>query len=464
MAREDFRLVADVPVDDILLDTHNARIRAGTDQNDCILRILRKKDQLLALCENIAQYGLTTMPILATPNTDGTYVVKDGNRRTTALKLLNHPTTCPDPDLVPKLTQIAATHKNFPSKVDLTVTDNEDAMIREVLSRHQGEMGGIGQMGWSAYLRTLYLLNHGHTPEYKRPGQFALWAEGQGIYVDDEFPISSLQRFFTLDNLRLLGFEVNGNDELSLNLPLATVKQMTIKVVNDFGQGKNVNEVFTPEQAKTYIDEVRASAGVHSPTSRTNPVTTPPASPQPSPPGTAEMSTSEPASAPSASPTPNSGTPRPRPASTPATSAADRKKIFGSRSPGIAIPGDEYPKAQTIVAELRKLDLTKFSLAATFLLRGLIEVSDARYRTTYSLPDTQALAKNIRKSVEHMHANGKLSEAERDIVLRVCSNDGAMIEIETLQKMLHKSTHNSSREFVNTLWDNLKCFVVACWA
>jgi hypothetical protein len=120
------------------------------------------KDQSLILGKNV------TVPILASPNEDGTYTVKDGNRRTTALKLLNNPALCPEPDLVPKITKIATAHKNFPSQVDLTVTNNESVMISEVLSRHQGEMAGAGQMGWSAYLRTLYLLNHDHPAEYKR--------------------------------------------------------------------------------------------------------------------------------------------------------------------------------------------------------------------------------------------------------------------------------------------------------
>lgn len=165
MARSDFLVVSDVAIEDIMLDVHNARIRAGADQNDCIRRILRKRDQFLAICESIAKDGLTTMPILASPNGDGTYTVKDGNRRTTALKLLNNPDLCPEPELITKIEKIVSLHKNFPSRVDLTVTDNEPAMIREVLSRHQGEMGGAGQMGWSAYLRTLYLLNHDHPAE-----------------------------------------------------------------------------------------------------------------------------------------------------------------------------------------------------------------------------------------------------------------------------------------------------------
>lgn len=351
-------------------------------------------------------------------------------------------------------------------------------MIREVLSRHQGEIGGVGQMGWSAYLRTLYLLNHGHIPEYKRPGQYALWAEGQGIFVEDEFPISTLQRFFTVENLRLLGFDIDGQDELTLNTLEAVARQMATKVVGDFGRGKSVNEVFTPEQARHYIDEVRAFAGLP-------PAPSAPSGPAPAnatPPSTSSTpSTPVAPSAPSggsASDTSGGGggggasgvsTPAPtnsppRGASTPATAAADRKKVFGSRTPGIAIPGTGYPKEQTIVAELRGLDLSKFPLAATMLMRALIEASDSYYRTKNSLPDQKKLAENIKKSAQHMLANGKLTASEEDMVKRLCHTNGAMVEIEALQKMVHRSTHNLSRQFVNTLWDNIGCFVRACWS
>lgn len=467
MARSDFRVVADVAVENIMLDPHNARIRAGADQNDCIRRILRKRDQFLAICESIAQDGLTTMPILASPNADGTYTVKDGNRRITALKLLNKPETCPEPDLVPKIAKIATTYKSFPPKVDLTVTDNEPAMIREVLSRHQGEMGGVGQMGWSAYLRTLYLLNHGHTAEYKRPGQYALWAESRGIFVEDEFPISTLQRFFTVDNLRLLGFDIDTNDELKLNLPQTTVQQMTTKVVGEFGRGKNVNEVFTPDQARQYIDEVRAFAGLPPPA--------PSAMPAPAPTSDSPTAASPESATPAATPTSGAGgsslpssaaataSSSSRAAATPIAPAADRKKVFGTRSPGIAIPAASHPKEQTLVAELRALDLSKFPLAATMLMRALIEVSDLHYRSKNTLPDHGTLAKNIKKSAQHMLSDGKLNASEEDMVKRLCNPSGAMIEIETLQKMVHRRTHNLDRQFVNTLWDNIGCFVRACW-
>ena len=62
-----------------------------------------------------------------------------------------------------------------------------------------------------------------------------------------------------------------------------------------------------------------------------------------------------------------------------------------------------------------------------------------------------------------MRDRNSLTESQADIVSRVCNSDGAMIEIETLQRMVHRNTHNLDRRFVNTLWDNIGCFVKVCW-
>jgi hypothetical protein len=297
-------------------------------------------------------------------------------------------------------------------------------------------------------------------------GQYALWAESHGIFVDDDFPISTLQRFFTVDNLRLLGFDVDGDDDLKLNLPNTTVRQMATKVVSDFGGGKSVNEVFTPEQASRYIEEVRASAGLEPSalTAAPTPVdaaATPvgpslSASPSPSSLGTGGTASTPPG--------PSTSSPPPRSPATPAMPAADRKKVFGTKAPGIAIPTTGHPKEQTLMAELRALDLSKFPLAAAMLSRALIELSDYHYRSKNTLSDQGTLAKNIKKSAQHMLTNGRLNASEEDIVKRLCNPSGAMIEIESLQKMIHRHTHNLDRQFVNTLWDNIGCFVRACWA
>ncbi|EJU1397831.1 TPA: ParB N-terminal domain-containing protein, partial [Escherichia coli] len=184
MARKDFTQQIDIPIQNILLDTENARIRAGRDQNNCISRILRQENQMLVLMEDIAENGLTTMPILVMPHSEGKWVVKDGNRRITALKLLNNPDSCPEPHLIPKIKKIKEKyHDNIPTTVDCLSSDNFEAVFKEIIARHSGARNGAGQYDWFAYMRTIYLLNNGHPTDYKRAGQYMCWAEQEGIDV-----------------------------------------------------------------------------------------------------------------------------------------------------------------------------------------------------------------------------------------------------------------------------------------
>jgi len=119
VTREFFATARQVPVENLLLDTHNARIRSGSDQADCIARILRKPEQLIALAADIAENGLSTTPILVEPTDRRRYIVWDGNRRVTALKLLNDPNLCSVASLRRRFEAIRQKHAgSIPGRVD----------------------------------------------------------------------------------------------------------------------------------------------------------------------------------------------------------------------------------------------------------------------------------------------------------------------------------------------------------
>jgi ParB-like nuclease domain len=476
MSRSHFTLVERVPVGDILLDVGNPRIRAGQDQRQCVERILRKLDHMTALMRDIAERGLTTMPIIVKPTADGHFVVMDGNRRITALKLLNSPETCPDERLKPMLRDLLKKNRaTIPAVVDVMSSESDDAIAMEVLARHSGEQAGVGQVNWSAYLRTVYLLNHGHPPDYKRPGQYALWSEEQGIYIDDEFPITSLQRFFSIENLAQLGFQVDrATDELVSVLPVATVKRMAQFLMSDFESERiKVDDIRRPEQALAYIKTVRAHVGL---------LDTPSSTPAPAPSAPAGApSTGRPTGSPAGDPTaaaqpPTSGagatsppSNAPRAAPTPREPANERSRLFGKGSPGLPIPDSER-KAATIVAEIRTLTVKgdkSAPIAVGMLLRHLIEISDEYYREQHSLGiKSGGLGKSVHSSAAHMKDSQRLTVAECDMVSRL-ANPGTsstdLLHIETLQKMMHRGTHLPTYQLLNTFWDHMAPFIRACW-
>ena len=457
MSRRDFTLVPDVHVTDILLDVENARIRAGRDQADCISRILRKEDQLMTLMESIAREGLSTIPVLVSPNGNDQWVVRDGNRRVTALKLLNDPELCPEARLKPRIRALANKHRgNIEAIIDVLASDDGAAVFREVVARHSGAQGGAGQLDWTAYLRTVYVLHNGHPAEYKRPAQYVFWAEEQGLAVDDDFPISTVQRFFTVANLSLLGFKVD-KDELVPTIPVATAKAMAQRVINDFQLGrerggKSVDDIRTPDQAKAYIAGVRIAAGL-APESETT------ESPSSSLTGRGRPPKASTAAAPIVPAVVSSHAAAP----TPKTSPFERGKLFGRGSPNIAIPEREK-KAAMIVSELRLLSVKETPLAVAGLLRHLIELSDEHYRKKHRLPDKTYLHKNVLASATHMRDSDRLNKAQFDVVSRFASGGAnTLLHIETLQKIMHRDTHFPTYQLLNALWDSIAEFVRACW-
>ncbi len=473
MSRKDFELLKDVALTDLLLDEGNPRIRAAHDQRACIERILRKEDHMVNLMKDIANRGLTTMPIIVMPTGDGRFKVMDGNRRVTALKLLNSPDTCPDERLKPLLRQLLKDHRDvIPETVDVMSSADPKAVSMEVLARHSGAQEGVGQVDWSAYLRNVYLINHGHPPDYKRAAQYALWAEDQDIYVSDDFPISSLHRFFTAENLGFLGFRIDKDtDELVPTLSMAQVRQMAQILMTDFLMDIKVDDVRTPVLAQAYIKTIRNRVGladvtVSAPVNSAKAMGASPgvggafgASVSPAPVPIQEPSTSS-------LPVPASLATK-RAAPTPATPASERDRLFGRSSPGISIPASEV-KAATIVAEIRKLKVRAdraTPLAVGMLLRHLIELSDAHYVAIHTLPG-KPLGKSIFQSAQHMKSAGLLSVSECDIICRLADpgiSNSELLHIETLQKWMHRETHIPSYQALNIFWDAIAPFVRACW-
>ena len=307
-----------------------------------------------------------------------------------------------------------------------------------------------------------------------------MWAEEQGIWVDDEFPITALNRFLTQENIKELGFSIV-DDKLKPNISIDKVKQIAQLLFNDFyTKAATTDTVRTPALASNYVKTVRIRAGLpgsvaeeqQKATSAKNNTTTQnnqhatsqaPNQSNTSPANTNSTSTT------SIPVTPNhqqtSQQPAPRPAPTPVLNSWDRNKLFGTKAPQIPIPSTET-KVTDIVAEIRKLNVKDNPIAVAMLLRGLIELSDKFYRTQNTLTDIGKLGKNITASANHMHQNGKINASELDAIIRfsgVANVNDNLLHVESLQKIMHRETHNPNYQLVNTFWDNIAPFVRTCW-
>lgn len=468
VARSQFYDVPDLNVHELLLDASNPRIRHGVDQHDCVERIVKDRDTFMNLLRDIAAHGLTPEHILVSPNGDGKWVVRDGNRRVTALKLLTRPSLClPNEQLYNTVQRIV---NEMPVKLGETqkclACDDDEVIVDYLRRKHTGENLGIGQVGWDALLISLFNVQAGIVDQNRRAAQLILWAEDHGLSIGNKFPITTLNRALNADTLKTLGFRVE-NDQLLVTLKDNQAYALVARVIGDIASGRvhvkrdgEDGSIYSPEDATAYVRKVREEMGPPDAENQKD----------------AEVVAGGPAASTGNGPISGGGSPTNGTTNAPRGGAGrltggtakpswDRPCLFGRRknsNPGFTVPLNEA-KLSTIVSELRQVDPFATPLATAMLLRALIERSEIFYREKHSLKDKEALHKNIAASADHMKSNGSLNANEHDVVMRYTRGDTGMLHIKTIQAYVHRADFHPNGQTLNTTWDEIGCFVRACW-
>lgn len=478
MTRTAFKVVANVPLDKLLLDTKNPRIRSGEDQEDCIARLLRKPRQLLALAKDIATNGLSTAPILVEPTGGKKFVVWDGNRRVTALKLLNDPALCPDKAMRTQLVAVAAKAAvPIPTAVDVLASSDHEALLQEVLARHAGAMEGAGQLNWDALLRTMFLLGHQAAPkDYRLTGLLLMWAEEHGIPVDDEFPITTVHRFLNKQNLERLGFREKSGAVDALIAEDAAVR-VAERIVQDFGSKRvAVDHVFTAAQQEAYITSLLSDLGLLAKSAKgTQPAEGASSGAgypggTPSGRGRANASTASTGSDGATSggdddvgDQPDAKRPT-RAKPTPTKPDWDRKFVPRPRFKP-AFPAGAW-KPLEVLKELRKTETANLPIASAALFRAFFELSTRTYMRRHNIGEKGKMHKNALAVADDMRRHGRLSLGELQAAnrrLKDASEAEALLQYASLNDFMHSFAALPDRQSLHVLWTEVEPYLEACW-
>lgn len=89
----------------------------------------------------------------------GKYVVADGNRRTTCLKLLAKPRRAPTVELQQFFADLRKQWTTkFPDKIECRVESDRDRVDDILFRRHTGVQGGIGQSNWNDRMKNNFVI------------------------------------------------------------------------------------------------------------------------------------------------------------------------------------------------------------------------------------------------------------------------------------------------------------------
>lgn len=141
-----------INITNLLLNPTNPRHNPVEHQTECIEAIVvDQREKLIALAQHIIEYGMNPIDFILVKPEGKQWVVREGNRRVTALKLLNEPQLTPKqfPKIKKAFTELnkiidKSIFKNIPCA---SLTD-EDKINEWVRLKHTGQNEGAGTVGW----------------------------------------------------------------------------------------------------------------------------------------------------------------------------------------------------------------------------------------------------------------------------------------------------------------------------
>jgi hypothetical protein len=141
-------------VTDLLLNLNNPRFDPVRHQKEAIYAMIEdQKDKLVILAKHIVEYGLNPTDIVLVQPQGNKWLVREGNRRITALKLANKPSLIPNTHrrLRKEFTRLSsAITSEILSNIPCVVINDERLVNEWIRLKHTGQNDGAGTVNWNA--------------------------------------------------------------------------------------------------------------------------------------------------------------------------------------------------------------------------------------------------------------------------------------------------------------------------
>ncbi len=453
--------VKSIAIQNLLIDLQNPRYDPRTNQREAILTIVTEQGaKILALADDIIAEGSlnpSELPMVMPSGDDGTYIVMEGNRRLTAIKLLLQAPLLSSLNLPDSVTKkFKALHEkakeNLSADILCSVFESREEAKHWIELRHTGENGGVGIVPWDGVQTQRF---RGSSPSLQ-----AIEAVRNSEYLDDttrnklpKIAITNIERVLNTPEARdIIGIDIK-NNELTFKEPDEVVIPRLAKLVSDIAnKKKRVTHLDSKEQRVDYAKEV-----VENPVQKADPA-------KPIEQNKAGVAFG------------GSG----KPGTLPRVLPVHRKTLIPKRLK-LTIP---VLRLNRIYDELQRLDVAAYVNSCAVLLRVFVELSADEYAQTHgittskvnpsrTLPNGEviperekefSLREKLNAIAEYMEKEKVCAKDELRGVRTIITNRDHVLSIDNLNAYVHNRNYNPSDSDLKTTWDNLEPFVKRIWS
>lgn len=263
------RQIKSIPLNLITLDQENVRFGGDIAQNqrEAIELLMADPEdgrKILRLAEHIAQHGLDPTELqLVTPAENGSFTVLEGNRRLTALKLLQKPDLCPDEKLLRGFINAQKLlNGNLPSEIECSIVESRQAGDMWIELKHTGQNNGIGRVNWDSDIRDERRARQTGVDSIGRQIRLII-KKNQNVFssqsLEDVFkiPVTTLTRLFSSKPAQE-AFQLRiENRQLTPSAPLSFISPSVEYAIDLFAKHDyNVNDIRSSDDRKNFINKI----------------------------------------------------------------------------------------------------------------------------------------------------------------------------------------------------------------
>lgn len=430
-----------IPLEKLVVNRENDRHGELEDESTAIAWLFSKhQSQMKKLARDLVEEQQIYEPPLVFQN-GSQYVVYDGNRRTTCLKLLANPKKAPNVELQKFFSQLRKQWSGkFPTRIMCRVESDRDEIDEILYRRHTGSQGGVGQSKWDDRMKTTFVNRTGKGGKLnvadeieERLKKFDLEPKGRRI------PRSNLNRLLSAEVFRnRVGISTAKGRFQFIRKEEVALKALA-RIAEDLARGRvTLDDVWDVDRKSAYLDRLE-SEGVL--------------------PTAADAIEKTPKSAGSKSP--KSSSPK---VNKKAEKPQKRTTLIPQVDYGVAWAG-RLQRHRAIWEELQfKLELDDHPNAIAVLCRVLLEISVDSYIKKTDLKtaaENDPLVKKLICAAEQLRDDGKINKRYVEVIKKARSMD-AIVSIDTLNKYVHSSSLAPAADHLMALWDTFAELVVHC--
>lgn len=251
----------------LFVNTENYRFEPISSQKEAINKMVEDQgDKLYYLVDDIIINGLSPVDQIIVTNSENAnmYIVLEGNRRVTSLKLLNNPALIDDRyiSLRKKFQKLQKENSDAVSQlksINCIIFKNPSEADIWIKRKHSGELNGIGTVTWNAQQKQRF--EEKTEGKSSIPLQIITLLKSHDTVPDNikeslsKLNITNLQRLISDPYVREnIGLEIN-NGALVSKIDISEVVKGLVKIVTDILNPQfKVADIYDREKRKQYID------------------------------------------------------------------------------------------------------------------------------------------------------------------------------------------------------------------